>query len=170
MPTGIYLRRKRDWQDRFWAKVNKNGPLPKHRPSLGRCWLWTGATNLPGWRGYGSFYLDGKNRLAHRVIYESVKGLIPSGKESDHLCHVRRCVNPDHIEPVTGKENCRRGDAPRLVALRSRIRGQARTHCKRGHPFNKKNTGIVQGYRRCRACNRERMRRVNSARNARQMA
>jgi hypothetical protein len=69
------------------------------------CWLWKRHINGTG---YG-MVRDGKLRLAHRVYYERAKGPIPEGLTLDHLCRQRHCVNPDHLEAVTLKENIRRG-------------------------------------------------------------
>lgn len=70
------------------------------------CWLWTGVVKDDG---YGLFR-DGKRspKQAHRVAYESVYGPIPAGMQIDHLCRVRSCINPEHLQPVTPKENARR--------------------------------------------------------------
>ena len=85
--------------ERFWSKVDKNGP--------GGCWLWTASLNN---RGYGRFGPTGQRKLvrAHRWAYEAVVGPIPDGLVIDHLCGVKRCVNPAHLEPVTNFENLRR--------------------------------------------------------------
>jgi len=69
------------------------------------CWIWTGSTQ---WNGYGSVSWKGARRVAHRVSYELLAGPIPKGLQLDHLCRVRGCVNPQHLEPVTNKENVRR--------------------------------------------------------------
>lgn len=70
------------------------------------CWLWTAAKNNGG---YGMFtFTTGWRRSAHRVSYETFVGPIPDGLQLDHLCRVRHCVNPDHLEPVTAAENTRR--------------------------------------------------------------
>lgn len=66
------------------------------------CWIWQGRMETRGW--YGTF---GPNP-AHRVVYEKIKGSIPDNLELDHLCKVKSCVNPDHLEPVTGLINMRR--------------------------------------------------------------
>lgn len=111
--------------DRFMSHVSPE-------PNSG-CWIWT-ATGTRG--GYGMFRTgtkrDGSNKLAHRVAYVLLKGPIPHGLHLDHLCRVRCCVNPDHLEPVTNKENCRRGNTGIACA--------AKTVCPAGHPYDLKNT------------------------------
>ena len=82
--------------ERFFNKVNKTDT----------CWLWTSAKNIDG---YGIFRINGKNILSHRLSYELYIGKIPEGLQIDHLCRVRDCVNPDHLDPVTQAENIRRG-------------------------------------------------------------
>ena len=72
------------------------------------CWLWTKSID---YGGYGRIGQRGVNARAHRVSYEHFVGPIPDGLSLDHLCRNRRCVNPDHLEPVTGSENTRRGIA-----------------------------------------------------------
>ncbi len=94
-------------EDRFWDKVNKNGPIPSYRPDLGSCWLWL-ASCRPN--GYGQFAVTvTRIRGAHRFSYESMIGTIQDDLELDHLCRVRSCVRPTHLEPVTHLENVRRG-------------------------------------------------------------
>lgn len=117
---------------RFWRFVN--------RDNASGCWLWTAAKTPDG---YAHFLVKGrKGATAHRFAYELLVGPIPEGKQLDHLCRVRHCVNPAHLEPVTQTENIRRG-AP-----------ATKTHCKRGHdltdPANLKPNG--RGARQCRAC------------------
>ena len=70
------------------------------------CWLWRG---VHYWNGYGGFFVNGDKRLVHRVSYATFVGPIPEGFHVDHLCRVRDCVNPDHLEPVTHRENLMRG-------------------------------------------------------------
>jgi hypothetical protein len=94
--------------DRFWAKVDKNGPVPDDRPDLGPCWVWQNATT----KRYGTIQLGGRECgkiLAHRWSYEIANGPIPEGLELDHLCGNPPCVNPAHLEPVTHLVNVRRG-------------------------------------------------------------
>ena len=83
----------------FWGQVDKTDS----------CWLWTGHLDRNGYGKVG-------NRLAHRMAYTMVKGVIPEGLSLDHLCRVHNCVNPDHLEPVTHAENVRRGAAARRSA------------------------------------------------------
>ena len=96
-------------QRRFWAKVDKNGPLAELRPDLDQCWVWTGCISPA--TGYG--YFGGRKagtQLAHRIAYQYLVGPIPPGKHLDHLCRRRECLRPSHLEPVTPRENIRRGD------------------------------------------------------------
>lgn len=117
-------------EERFWSKVDKSGD----------CWLWTKALDPAGYAFIG---IDGQGVRAHRWAWESVNGPIPEGLEIDHLCRVRHCVNPDHLEPVTHAENMIRAAEARIPP----------THCIRGHEFTPENTMTPpSGGRKCRAC------------------
>jgi len=124
-------------QDRFWAKVDFTDT----------CWLWMGSKNG---NGYGFISRRPLPRVsAHRFAYEMVKGPIPEGKEIDHLCRVRHCVKPSHLEAVDHKTNVYRGET--LGAYHGN-----KTHCINGHPFNAANTYYRRkGGRDCRVCLRE---------------
>lgn len=139
------------WEERFWAKVDKNGPVPAHRPELGPCWVWTASVNT---KGYGLFRFRGRPfgmEIAHVFIYRRMIGTLPGELQLDHLCRNRRCVNYEkHLEPVTAKENVRRGFGPAGLCARA-------THCLRGHEFTLDNTYTSPlGKRACRACMRVR--------------
>lgn len=141
---------------RFLSKVDRGGPIPHRRPELGRCWLWT-AYSLPS--GYGTFNAWARRGLlAHRVSYEIFVGPIPDGFQVDHLCVNPRCVNPVHLEAVTGLENNRRSNS--ISARHAR-----KSHCKNGHPFDEANTRVSKrGGRECRTCHRERAREARRMR------
>ena len=89
--------------------------------------------------------------LVHRFVYERLVGKIPEGLQIDHLCRVRHCANPAHMEAVTQRENILRGMSPAAENAR-------KTHCPQGHPYEGENLFTYnQGrFRRCRACDRER--------------
>lgn len=127
---------------RFFVRVD-------HSSSVFACWIWKGARTS---NGYGSFNVGGQRTVpAHRFAYELLVGPIPEGLDLDHLCRVRHCVNPMHLEPVTNAENILRGEAPPAVNAR-------RDRCKRGHEFTPENTYTTgaRGDRQCRTCRRER--------------
>lgn len=124
--------------ERFWSKVSP-------QPDAG-CWLWVASTSSSG---YGQFSGEQRRRrLAHRVTYETLVGPVPAGLELDHLCRVRRCCNPAHLEPVTRSENHRRGIADEV----HRAQQLAKTHCPKGHQYTPENTYLKAGARSCRRC------------------
>lgn len=101
------------------------------------CVLWSGKVQSDG---YGYFYRDGKKVYAHRAAYEEHVGPIPERYEVDHVCLVRACVEPTHLEAVPAAENKRRQHT-------------RKTHCKQGHEFNEANTyWRKNGGRQCRRC------------------
>jgi hypothetical protein len=110
------------------------------------CWIWQ---RPPNSRGYGQIKINKIMHLVHRMSYETFRGIIPKGLQIDHLCRNKLCVNPNHLEVVTLKENVLRGIG--ITAVNSR-----KTHCKNGHKFSKENTYIFpNGSRRCRRCFRD---------------
>lgn len=136
-----------DFEERFWSKVDKNGPVSDHRPDLGPCWVWVSILKPAGYGQFHEGVSPNRALLAHRVAYELLVGPVPDGLQIDHLCRVRRCVNPGHLEPVTPAENTRRGAA-------------VITHCPAGHPYDEENTRVrPNGHRGCNTCNRASARR-----------
>src|SRR5882757_1223849 len=92
-------------QQRFWAKVNKDGPLPPGYEELGACWIWTASCRPCNGVEYGQFFVDGKNHYTHRLSYEWATGEIAPGVHVDHRCHVSRCVRPTHLQAGTRRQN-----------------------------------------------------------------
>lgn len=124
------------------------------------CWPWQGTVNA--YTGYGQFsyrdHTQGGRVIglrAHRAVYELLVGAVPDGLTIDHLCGVKTCVNPAHLEPVTGAENTRRGVAAHGGRVGAAKQRAAQTHCKWGHEFTPENTYVQpNGTRACKACRR----------------
>jgi hypothetical protein len=121
-------------EERFWSKVDKTG----------ECWLWTGSTED---LGYARFGVNGTRVYVHRFAYELEVGPIPDGLTIDHLCRVRYCVNPDHLEAVTQRQNVMRSPV-QVTAVNAR-----KTHCPRGHEYSGRDK---RGWRECRTCRNNR--------------
>lgn len=123
------------------------------------CVIWLASLDIGGYGqiGVGS-KVDGSARKVkvHRALYELVIGPIPLGLDLDHLCRNRACCRPDHLEPVTRRENLARGMG--LVGEQLR-----RDHCPRNHPYTPANTYMHKGARVCRACKAERARKRRAA-------
>lgn len=123
--------------ERFWAKVavDESG-----------CWLWTAKLNPDG---YGRIRITQKwAPLAHRALWETCVSQIQKPMELDHLCRVRHCVNPSHLELVSHAENVRRGNGGQNWS--------AKTHCPQGHPYDETNTHLYDGKRVCKQCTYDR--------------
>lgn len=144
----------------FWAKVS--------RPTPGDCWVQMTSISIYGYGGCGKG-LTGDGRSS-RAVYSRFIGPIPDGMQVDHKCHRddgsciggvtcihRRCVNPLHLQLLTGAANTRRS----MAARRARERHAAVTHCKYGHEYTPENTArsSYHGRRQCRECERIRCRR-----------
>lgn len=128
--------------ERFWSRVDKTDT----------CWIWTGLVSRDG---YGYLRFDGRNRLAHRVSYVIARGPIPDGLTIDHLCYVKNCMNPAHLEAVTSAVNYARAVANGRVAGNGE-ENRRKTHCPQNHPYDEANTHVnTRGSRVCRTCRRE---------------
>jgi hypothetical protein len=149
----------------------KGVPGRKARPILERiaekvaltddgCVIWTGSLDIGG---YGQIGVGSKRdrtntkRKVHRLLYELTVGPVPAGLDLDHLCRNRACCRPDHLEPVTRRENLARGTG--LIGQQL-----ARLTCAHGHPYTPENTYMDNGARVCRTCKaiRARLRRAAS--------
>ena len=114
------------------------------------CWLWMGSHDP---KGYGRIIINRRRVPLHRVVFEQLYGPIPEGKQIDHLCRVKSCINPNHLEIVESRTNTLRGIGP--TALNAQ-----KTHCHHGHPFDLANTIFRRtGGRRCRQCRKEDLKR-----------
>lgn len=141
---------------RFWAKVNKAGPISLVRGVSGPCHVWIAARTGAG---YGSFWDGQRVVYAHRYAYAQHAGAVPAGLDLDHRCGNRACCNPAHLEPVPHAENVRRG--------RGGAAQRAKTHCPQGHPYDEANTyHHPRGMRRCRTCQRDTHQRFRARRRA----
>lgn len=116
------------------------------------CQIWTGATD----RGYGRISVDGVVKRVHRVAWEMAFGEILEGMTIDHLCHVKACVNIDHLELVSREENARRGTADFLQRKKQRFPRVKRTHCPAGHEMTPDNQTFRAftnpDYAECKTC------------------
>lgn len=113
-------------------------------PNTG-CWLWMGIVRNKH-RGYGAFTIGARKMVsAHRFSWEHFHGTIPEGLQIDHLCRNTSCVNPDHLEPVTPKENTIRS----TVGSTTKLRHAAKTHCPHGHHIDGR---TKHGSRFCKIC------------------
>lgn len=132
---------------RFFSVLNRRGPVPEHRPDLGPCWLREASLDNHGYAVFNFTSENGKRKSkAHQFGYELVWGPIPDGYEPDHLCRVKACCRPSHLESVTHRENMLRGNT---IAAKF----AAKTHCPQGHPYDEANTyRTSKGYRQCIAC------------------
>lgn len=116
--------------DRFWDQVEKTDS----------CWIWVGRSRTPN--GYGKF----DTTSAHRWLWQEIHGTLAADMTLDHLCRVRACVNPEHLEPVSLKENILRGNG--FAAINAR-----KVNCLRGHELLGANLYITpDGRRQCKSC------------------
>jgi len=142
-----------DWsEDCSFAVIKKDNTLNRIEEKIQEnngCWEWQGGKR----KGYGLISINGRKQSVHRVLYELLKTKIPKGMVTDHLCRNHSCVNPNHIEIVTNKENTLRGNG-------SPAKNARKTKCIRGHNLSGDNLYINKHKKRiCRQCNKERMKK-----------
>lgn len=144
-PLVVKVDREQTFEERFWLRVNKNGPCSDYAPHLGSCWIWTGTVS----NGYGVISRNNRPEKAHILSYTWEYGEIPDGWERDHLCHVTVCIRPDHLEAVPPRINKIRGNGFSGINAR-------KTQCPKGHPYDDSNTYVdPKGSRICRECARQ---------------
>lgn len=137
------MSKKKTDEERIFEKIS---PCPNTG-----CWFWTGADKGRG-REYGQVWFRGRNTCAHRAVYITLVGEIPDGLELDHLCRVKSCVNPDHLDPCTHAENIERRDRA-LAKCGMPDRHWDQSRCKHGHEFTDENTKTSSnGKKLCRMC------------------
>lgn len=136
------MKATRDWRDYY--DISPTG-----------CWEWNRALDR---RGYGEVHSEGRTQRAHRVVYRALVGNLPDDLTIDHLCRNPRCVNPDHLEPVTLEENThRQGEYYRSVrepyTANPGAWYQLGGYCRRGHLLTAETLRVQSnGYNRCHPC------------------
>lgn len=130
-----------------WCELPNNLSSKIETVTESGCWIWVGCCHKSG---YGKTCINTKLMYAHRAVYSMLVAPIPEGLTLDHLCRVRCCVNPSHLEAVTIKVNVLRGESPSSVNSR-------KAHCSKGHGLGGANLIInSRGNRVCRICTNER--------------
>ena len=136
-----------------WARI-----MQRIEEDSAGCWNWVGHKNIDG---YGIISIKDRPKYAHRIAYEEFVGPVDDGKFIDHICRNRICVNPEHMESVTSRENTLRGVG--ITAMNAK-----KTHCPSGHEYSKKNTRRYGNERYCKECVRVNVRSYRARLKAKQ--
>ncbi|MFE5853249.1 HNH endonuclease signature motif containing protein [Streptomyces sp. NPDC056500] len=141
----------RRWERRFYEKVDQGTEFDD-------CHIWLGAKDNDG---YGKFRLPtGQVKGTHIIAWQMAnERTVPPGWHVDHLCRVRSCCNPDHLEPVPATENVARGES-------FSARNTRKTHCPKGHEYTTETIRWHSGRRECIPCIRARDRERRAAKRA----
>ena len=139
MPPKGWLLSPAETDRRFWLRVEKTAT----------CWIWKGHVLAKG-KAYGQVHIRGKSMMAHRYPWEQKHGPVPPRLQLDHLCRNRLCVNPNHLEAVSARENIMRSTG--VAAINAK-----RTKCVNGHELSPENTKTSlrkdgNTRRHCRKC------------------
>ena len=140
-------------EDRFWAKVDHDGPTPDHVPELGPCWIWTASKDSRRWKGYGFFWDGKRQRSAHRFSWELAYGAVADGMFVLHRCDNPSCIRPEHLFLGTHQDNMHDRDLKHRTAAPPQHNGW-KTHCPQGHPYAGDNLYVWRGERGCMICRR----------------
>jgi hypothetical protein len=144
--TGHILPRAGECTPQEWVRYRVKEADRGHSSP---CWIWQSGVDNSGYGTSPGTRILPPHTRAHRIAYAAFVGPIPDGFEIDHLCNVRLCCNPAHLEAVTKEENNRRSMPQRRLAMRA----LRRTHCIRGHELTPENSRYRKdGGRQCRTC------------------
>lgn len=137
----VYFGEIPEWRVlRIFSKINFDGP--------GGCWEWTGTLKTKGYGGIRIFEGGGREVLAHRHIWHLLRGSLPTHIHLHHKCENKRCVNPDHLQPLTPREHF--AITPQNIASAGTWVGGK---CRSEHPLTEENLYVSpSGHRRCRTC------------------
>lgn len=138
-------------------KILENVVVEDRGYEKGVCWIWQKARDSGG---YGAISVGGKVIRVHRLAFSEFRGVIPDGYLVDHLCRVRECCNPNHLEAVTRRVNTLRGNSFSAVFART-------THCPKGHELAGDNLYTApSGSRNCKECKRRQSREAHARKKA----
>jgi len=147
----LHVRSVPLWMFSLWIRTMND----LIRKAVDDCFEWRGGKS----EGYGRKHFNGRTQFTHRIAWEWANGPIPEGMCVLHTCDNRACCNPNHLFLGT------KGDNARDMCSKGRHANQVKAHCTNGHEFMPSNTYIDNdGWRRCKTCSRESLRRFRENR------